>query len=133
MPHRHRREITHALHVHEGFECTPPFKTAGEHFNPQKKPHGGAHGSARHPGDFGNVKVAKDGTAKLDLKVEDVTLGQGTNSIVGHALVLHAKADDLKSQPAGDSGDRIACGIVNAPKDVPPSGTEAGVTGTPAP
>lgn len=106
----------HGLHVHQGTVCEgPDFESAGDHFNPGGMAHGGPHSEVRHPGDFGNVKADRSGTAKLRLTVTDVSIAQGAaHSILGHAVILHAKADDLKSQPAGNSGARLACGLVRA-------------------
>jgi Cu-Zn family superoxide dismutase len=105
----------HAIHVHETGKCEPPFKTAGGHFNPTKKEHGALIPGGPHAGDLPNVFAAADGTLKFELIAPDLTLGTGPTSVFdadGSALVLHAKADDYRTQPAGDSGDRIACGVL---------------------
>jgi superoxide dismutase, Cu-Zn family len=105
----------HAIHVHETGKCEPPFKTAGGHFNPGKKDHGALLPSGAHAGDLPNVFAAADGTLKFELLTPDLTLAPGPNSVFdadGSSIVLHAKADDYRSQPAGDSGDRIACGVL---------------------
>lgn len=102
----------HGLHVHEGKSCDgPSFASAGEHFNPKHKSHGGTDGKDRHPGDLGNVKSNDSGMAKVDLEVKAM-LGTSKESLVGHTLILHAKEDDTKSQPAGKAGDRIACAVI---------------------
>jgi superoxide dismutase, Cu-Zn family len=104
----------HGFHVHQGAVCdAPSFESAGEHFNPDAVAHGGPHESIRHPGDLGNIESDKSGTAKLDRTVKGATLGNGKYSLEGHALILHTKADDMKSQPAGNAGDRLACGVVS--------------------
>jgi superoxide dismutase, Cu-Zn family len=106
---------TRGFHVHENGVCDPPdFMSAGGHFNPHGHPHGGpddAH-DARHVGDFGNITVADDGTATIDFTDELATLRKGSNQIVGYSVIIHQQRDDLVSQPTGDAGPRIACGIV---------------------
>jgi superoxide dismutase, Cu-Zn family len=103
----------HGIHVHEKGDCSAPdASTAGGHFNPNKGPHGAHTEPARHAGDFGNVTAGANGEIHETVVVSGVNLGSDMNSIVGKAVVLHAKRDDLTSQPSGDSGDRIACGIV---------------------
>jgi Cu-Zn family superoxide dismutase len=106
----------HGFHVHEIGECSPPdFKSAGEHFNPTKDPHGGPESRVRHLGDAPNVKADKDGRASVDATVDGVTLQDkdgAPTEILGKALVVHAMPDDYKTQPSGGSGDRIACGVI---------------------
>jgi len=106
----------HAIHFHQTPKCdAPDFKSAGGHFNPEGKKHGFDSPEGHHAGDMKNFTV--DAKGKADAKVEDkdVTLGEGANSLFsngGTAIVIHAKADDYKTDPAGASGDRIACGAV---------------------
>lgn len=93
------------------------FTTAGDHFNPDDSHHGinNPESPRPHAGDMPNFIVKPDGTAKLTVENLQVTLGEGSNSVFvngGTALMIHAKADDLKSDPAGDAGDRIACGVI---------------------
>jgi superoxide dismutase, Cu-Zn family len=105
----------HAIHVHETGKCEPPFKTAGAHFNPGKKEHGALVPGGQHAGDLPNVFAAADGTLKFELLATDLTLSPGPGTVFdadGSSIVIHAKADDYRSQPAGDSGDRIACGVL---------------------
>jgi len=106
----------HAMHIHQTAKCEgPKFTTAGGHFNPAGKKHGLENPDGHHNGDMKNFTVKADGTAKGSLMDADVTLGSGDNSIFaggGTALVIHAKADDLKTDPAGNAGDRIACGTI---------------------
>jgi Cu-Zn family superoxide dismutase len=106
----------HAFHIHETGKCEPPFKTAGGHFNPAGKKHGVKSAEGCHGGDLPNISVGADGKAKVQFVAGDVTLKAGEkNSLLdadGSALVLHAGADDYKSDPAGNAGDRIACGVV---------------------
>jgi Cu-Zn family superoxide dismutase len=105
----------HALHFHQTAKCEAPFTSAGGHFNPGMKKHGLENPEGPHAGDMANFTVAADGTAKAIIVNGKVTLGAGDNSIYangGTALMIHAKGDDMKSDPAGLAGDRIACGLV---------------------
>ncbi len=103
----------HGFHVHEKGDCSAPDATsAGGHFNPAGHPHAGPDAAARHAGDFGNVEASADGRVNVSYLMHGVTLGSGTSSIAGKAIVLHAKRDDLKTQPTGDAGGRIACGVI---------------------
>jgi Cu-Zn family superoxide dismutase len=105
----------HAFHVHQVAKCEPPFATAGPHFNPEGKKHGLENPAGSHAGDMSNFTVGADGTAKTTVKNAQVTLGSGPNSVFasgGTSLVIHAKADDMKTDPAGNAGDRIACGAI---------------------
>jgi Cu-Zn family superoxide dismutase len=108
----------HAVHFHQKAQCDPPdFKSAGPHFNPAGKQHGFDNPQGHHAGDMMNFTVAPNGTAKETIKNDAVTLGDGSqpNSLFangGTALVVHANADDMKTDPAGNAGDRIACGVI---------------------
>ena len=106
----------HAVHIHQVAKCEPPgFTSAGPHFNPEKKHHGLENPEGPHAGDMPNFTVKDDGTARVTVSNPRVTLGEGDNSVFangGTALVIHAKADDLKSDPAGNAGDRVACGTI---------------------
>jgi superoxide dismutase, Cu-Zn family len=106
----------HAIHIHETATCTAPdFKSAGGHFNPDKKEHGMKNPKGSHAGDMPNVTVDAKGNAKTTVSDPNVTLSDGPHSVFtggGTALVIHAKADDMKSDPAGNAGDRIACGEI---------------------
>lgn len=107
----------HAFHVHSVGLCEPPdFKSAGPHFNPFHKKHGRQNPEGPHAGDLQDLYVGKDGTGDLDALVPALTLsGEGENSLFhpgGTALVIHASPDDNKTDPAGNAGDRIACGVV---------------------
>jgi len=113
----------HAIHIHQNAKCeadpTAPadaFKSAGGHFNPEKKQHGLDNPQGPHAGDMPNFTVKADGTAKGTVYDPRVTLAEGTpNSVFangGTALMVHAKADDMKSDPAGNAGPRIACGVI---------------------
>jgi Cu-Zn family superoxide dismutase len=106
----------HAIHIHEAAKCEgPDFKTAGGHFNPAGKQHGIENPQGPHAGDLNNFTVKPDGTARAVLTASDVTLGNGPNSLFregGTALVIHAAPDDMKTDPAGNAGARIACGAI---------------------
>jgi superoxide dismutase, Cu-Zn family len=106
----------HAIHIHQNATCeAPDFKSAGGHFNPGGKKHGLQNPEGHHAGDMANFTAKANGTAKGTIKNADVTLGEGANSVFangGTAIVIHAKADDMKTDPAGNAGDRIACGVV---------------------
>jgi Cu-Zn family superoxide dismutase len=108
----------HAFHIHATAKCEAPgFTSAGGHFNPDMHHHGinNPESPKPHDGDMPNFTVKPDGTAKLNVDNAMVTLGAGPNSVFtggGTALMVHAKADDLKSDPAGNAGDRIACGLI---------------------
>jgi Cu-Zn family superoxide dismutase len=107
----------HALHFHQVSKCeAPDFKSAGGHFNPENKHHGLQNPEGPHAGDMMNFTAKKNGTATATITNDRVTMNTtGANSLFangGTALVVHAKADDYKSDPAGNAGDRIACGII---------------------
>ncbi|CAA9586278.1 Superoxide dismutase [Cu-Zn] precursor [uncultured Synechococcales cyanobacterium] len=103
----------HGFHVHEFGDCSSgDGKSAGNHFNPDKAPHGGPSQAKRHVGDLGNVEA--DATGRAVLTIQDpVTSLSGSHSIISRSVVVHAKADDLRSQPAGKAGDRVACGVIS--------------------
>ncbi|MGA3016460.1 MAG: superoxide dismutase family protein [Bryobacteraceae bacterium] len=106
----------HAAHFHQVAKCEgPAFTTAGGHFNPDHKQHGLQNPAGPHAGDMPNFTVKADGTSKATLTNPLVNLGAGDHSLFtngGTALVIHAKADDMKTDPAGNAGDRIACGTI---------------------
>jgi len=106
---------THAIHFHETGKCEPPFKSAGGHFNPTHRMHGFMDPAGPHAGDLPNLVVPKDGRLDFELFADGLTLSPGPNTVLdadGTALVIHAKSDDYRTQPSGDSGDRIACGVI---------------------
>ena len=106
----------HAIHFHQVPKCDgPDFKSAGPHFNPDSKHHGLENPEGHHAGDMPNFKVDAKGKSKATIANADVNLGADDHSLFrdgGTALVIHAKADDMKSDPAGNAGDRIACGVI---------------------
>lgn len=106
----------HGIHIHQTAKCEgPDFKSAGGHFNPENKHHGLQNPEGPHAGDIPNFTVDAKGKAKTTVNASNVTLGEGANSVFangGTALVIHAKADDGKTDPSGNSGDRIACGVI---------------------
>lgn len=106
----------HAFHIHQMQKCDPPaFASAGPHFNPEGKQHGLQNPQGPHAGDMNNFTVTADGTAKTTVVNPHVTVAADGNSVFtggGTALVVHAKADDMRSDPAGNAGDRIACGPI---------------------
>ena len=108
----------HGFHLHDKGICEPPgFTTAGDHFNPLGKHHGAKNPQGKHAGDLPNLEVGPDGTAELTATAEGATLGKGTASLLkegGTSLVIHAGPDDENSDPSGNSGPRIACGVVVA-------------------
>jgi Cu-Zn family superoxide dismutase len=107
---------THALHIHAVGKCeAPAFTSAGGHFNPENKQHGKDNPMGAHAGDLPNFEVDANGKAKINFIVPNVTLGPGTNSLFhdgGTALVIHAMPDDYKTDPTGNAGARIACGVI---------------------
>jgi Cu-Zn family superoxide dismutase len=102
----------HGFHVHEFGDCSAPDATsAGDHFNPTDMPHAGPDAEKRHAGDFGNIEADKSGKGVYD-RIDTHISFSGPESIIGRAVVVHEKRDDLTSQPSGDAGSRIACGVV---------------------
>src|SRR5208283_1288727 len=106
----------HAIHFHQNAKCdAPDFKSAGGHFNPDGKKHGLENPEGHHAGDNPNFTVDANGKAHFKWQDKDVTLGSDSHSLFsngGTAIVVHAKADDQKTDPAGNAGDRIACGVI---------------------
>src|SRR5205807_2685722 len=105
----------HAFHIHETGKCEPPFTSAGGHFNPTKKQHGLENAMGMHAGDMPNIDVPSNGALAFDVLDHDVTLRLGSNSLLdtdASAIVIHDKGDDYKSDPAGNAGDRVICGVI---------------------
>jgi len=113
----------HGVHVHDVGVCDPPgFTTAGPHFNPGQKEHGMLNPKGPHAGDLPNLTVGTDGAGRLETFSERLTLAAGPNSVFdanGSALVVHAAPDDFKTDPTGNSGNRIACGVIVKPSPPP--------------
>lgn len=106
----------HAFHIHQTGQCdTPDFKSAGGHFNPTGEQHGWNNAQGHHAGDFPNVHVHEDGKLAIEYFTDAVTLTDGETSVFdedGSAIVMHEGADDYQTDPAGDAGARIACGVI---------------------
>ncbi|MBN9021363.1 MAG: superoxide dismutase family protein [Rhizobiales bacterium] len=106
----------HAIHFHEKGVCEPPFETAGGHFNPTGHQHGILNAEGHHAGDMPNVVMPKEGEGTIQIFAAGVTLARDAEGSLrdgdGTAIVIHAGPDDYKTDPSGDSGGRIACGVV---------------------
>jgi Cu-Zn family superoxide dismutase len=106
----------HGVHVHAVGKCDgPDFTTAGGHFNPNNRQHGALNPQGAHAGDLPNLEVGGDGKGRLESTTELLSLGSGTTTVFdgdGSALVIHAAPDDFKTDPTGNSGARIACGVI---------------------
>lgn len=106
---------THGFHIHEKGDCSAPdAMSAGGHFNPSSKPHGQISMPDHHAGDMNNLTADSAGNARAQFLMQDVTVGAGPNSVVGRAVVVHKDPDDYRTQPTGNAGGRIACGVVAA-------------------
>jgi Cu-Zn family superoxide dismutase len=106
---------SHAFHIHDVGKCEPPFESAGGHLNPTGKQHGRDNAQGPHAGDLPNIEVTSGGRAKVDVTARGVSLDGAKTGLLdadGAALVVHEKADDYKTDPAGGAGARIACGVV---------------------
>jgi superoxide dismutase, Cu-Zn family len=104
----------HGFHVHQTGDCSAiGFKSAGDHFNPAGVAHGSPTADPHHLGDIPNLRADAQGTAQVNVAIAGATLRDGAgNDLVGKAAIVHAKPDDYTTQPSGDSGDRIACGVI---------------------
>lgn len=106
----------HGFHVHEKGDCSAEdASSAGGHFNPTSKPHGGPDSSERHVGDLGNIVADKAGHAHYE-RVDKLVKLEGGESIIGKSVIVHAAEDDLKGQPTGNAGGRLACGVIEQAK-----------------
>lgn len=103
----------HGFHIHEKGDCsTPDATSAGDHFNPDGKPHGHPDSAQRHVGDLPMLMADASGDARLDVTLTGLSVSGGSNNVVGRALIVHADPDDFKTQPTGNSGARVACGVI---------------------
>jgi Cu-Zn family superoxide dismutase len=103
----------HGFHIHEKGNCTAPDgSSAGPHFNPETMKHGGPTAGARHGGDLGNITADAGGVAEFTINAVGISLGADATSVVGRSVVVHAKPDDLKTDPSGGSGARLGCGLI---------------------
>jgi Cu-Zn family superoxide dismutase len=106
----------HGFHVHEFGDCSAVDATsAGGHFNPAHEQHGAPDAKQRHVGDLGNITADANGKASYD-RVDTEAALEGSHSVIGYAVIVHEKADDLKSQPTGNAGGRVACGVIGVAK-----------------
>ena len=107
----------HGFHVHEFGDCSAPDgASAGGHFAPEAHPHGAPDPATHHAGDLGNIEADASGHAKVDVTVKGLGLDTGERAIIGRALIVHGGPDDLTSQPAGNSGPRVGCGVIGVAK-----------------
>jgi Cu-Zn family superoxide dismutase len=105
------REV--GFHIHEAGDCSSgDGMSAKGHFNPHGKPHGDPKSAERHAGDLPALNAGKDGRAKIDVEMDVITLTSGPANIVGKGLIIHADPDDYKTQPTGNAGARLACGVI---------------------
>lgn len=107
----------HGFHIHEIGDCSKAdFTSSGGHFNPEKVAHGSLHADVNHAGDLGNLVAGSDLRAYSTIQTHGVTLGEGKNSIIGKAVIIHKDADDYVTQPTGNAGGRVACGVIELTK-----------------
>ena len=107
----------HAFHIHEFGDCTSgDGKSAGSHYNPEGHPHAGPDTTMRHAGDLGNLDSDASGVAHYDRTLPDLTVGGELNPVLGRSVIVHAGEDDFTTQPTGNAGDRIGCGVIGVAK-----------------
>jgi Cu-Zn family superoxide dismutase len=107
----------HGLHIHEQGDCSAPdASSAGGHFEPDRDPHGSPRDPAEqhHIGDLGNISAGANGKATIDASDTEMTLNDGRASIVNRAVIVHSGRDKFESQPSGDAGERVGCGVIRA-------------------
>ena len=105
----------HGLHIHDKGDCSAPdAMSAGGHFNPTDKPHGNPAAGEHHAGDMPMLEADASGNARLDVTLGAITLGAGASRVIGRSVIVHRDADDYRTQPAGNSGARVACGVIVA-------------------
>ena len=103
----------HGLHIHEAGDCSSgDGMSAKGHFNPFGMPHASSASAQRHAGDLPSLKADKSGRAKVDAMLDGIAVGSGPGNVIGRGLIVHADPDDFKTQPTGNSGARIACGVI---------------------
>ncbi len=108
-------DAEHGFHIHEAGDCSSgDGMSAKGHFNPQGKPHGNPGSAERHAGDLPSLKADKRGRAKIDVTLDAISIGSGAGNVVGRGLIIHADPDDYKTQPTGNAGARLACGVIKA-------------------
>jgi len=108
-------EQEHGFHIHDKGDCSSSDgMSAGGHFNPYGKPHGHTRSGERHAGDMPNLKADKSGRAKLVVDLDIITVTPGPASVIGRGVIVHAQPDDYTSQPVGNAGARMACGVIKA-------------------
>lgn len=106
---------THAFHIHSVGQCTPTFDAAGDHFNPHDRQHGLRNPAGPHAGDLPNLSIPESGTVRIEMLASEVTLGTGRGNLLdsdGSSIVVHTFADDHTTDPSGNSGTRMACGVI---------------------
>jgi Cu-Zn family superoxide dismutase len=102
----------HGFHIHEKGDCGDNGNAAGGHYNPTAVAHGAPNADPHHAGDFGNVTADASGNVTVRFNTRSITVADGPNTAIGHAVILHGNPDDLTTQPSGNAGPRIACGVV---------------------
>lgn len=125
----------HGIHVHAVGTCTPNFDAAGPHYNPTGKQHGLENPTGAHAGDLPNLQIAADGSGSYDHKTPMVTLREGANTLYdadGSSIIIHANADDYKTDPSGNSGGRIACAVIQAAQRNTPAASPTAQPSQPA-
>jgi superoxide dismutase, Cu-Zn family len=104
---------SHGFHIHERGDCSAPdASSAGGHFNPVMHSHGGPTSPMHHAGDLGNLEANANGRAYKRLIVDDITLGSGSTSVMARGVIVHEKLDDYTTQPTGNAGGRLGCGVI---------------------
>lgn len=106
----------HGFHIHENDDCSKEGANTGDHYNPTQSKHGSPDSTERHVGDLGNIVADANGKARYE-RIDKVITLEGKNSVVGRVLVIHSDPDDYKTQPSGNSGTKIACGLIKISYD----------------
>lgn len=104
----------HGFHIHDKGDCSSgDGMSTGGHFNPEGHPHGGFDAAEHHAGDLKSLQSDSNGVAKFQYEISAVTVGSGVTDVVGHGLIVHRDPDDMKTQPTGNSGPRLACAVIH--------------------